>query len=133
MTDQAERDAAEPSLATKLAYERTNLAYERTMMAWIRTAMSLISFGFAIYKFFQLEKMEGLLPETRQVIGSRGFAIIMIAIGLFSLAIAAVQHWKHRRCLIRQHIEVPWSLATLTATLISVLGILAMVATIFGM
>ena len=133
MTDQAETAAAEPSLTTKLAYERTNLAYERTMMAWIRTAMSLISFGFAIYKFFQLEKMEGLLPETQQVIGSRGFAIIMIAIGLFSLAIAAIQHWEHRRRLLRQHIEVPRSLATLIAALISILGILAMIAAILGM
>ena len=25
------------------------------MLAWVRTAASLISFGFTIYKFFQLE------------------------------------------------------------------------------
>jgi uncharacterized membrane protein YidH (DUF202 family) len=25
------------------------------MMSWIRTATSLITFGFSIYKFFQLE------------------------------------------------------------------------------
>jgi len=27
----------------------------RTMMAWIRTATSLITFGFSVYKFFQIE------------------------------------------------------------------------------
>ena len=40
---------------TKLAVDRTWLAHERTMLAWVRTAASLISFGFTIYKFFQLE------------------------------------------------------------------------------
>jgi uncharacterized membrane protein YidH (DUF202 family) len=28
------------------------------MMAWIRTATALITFGFTIYKFFQLERGE---------------------------------------------------------------------------
>jgi putative membrane protein len=41
--------------ATRLAVDRTRLAYERTLMAWIRTAISLITFGFTIYKFFQIE------------------------------------------------------------------------------
>jgi putative membrane protein len=40
---------------TRLGVERTRLAYERTMMAWVRTATSLITFGFSIYKFFQIE------------------------------------------------------------------------------
>jgi len=40
---------------TRLAVDRTWLAHERTMLAWVRTAASLISFGFTIYKFFQLE------------------------------------------------------------------------------
>ena len=35
------------------------------MMAWIRTATSLISFGFTIYKFFDLElkpsRVEGVI------------------------------------------------------------------------
>jgi Domain of unknown function (DUF202) len=53
-----EPDTTVPSVldsGTRLAMDRTRLAYERTMMAWIRTAASLISFGFTIYKFFQLE------------------------------------------------------------------------------
>ena len=49
--------AAERTLdaGTRLAVNRTRLAYERTLMAWVRTAASMISFGFTIYKFFQLE------------------------------------------------------------------------------
>ena len=40
--------------ATTLAFERTYLAHERTQMAWVHTALSLISFGFAIAKFFEM-------------------------------------------------------------------------------
>jgi len=55
MNDKAinERLAAEPDPRVRLAFERTFLAYERTRIAWVRTALTLISFGFAIAKFFQ--------------------------------------------------------------------------------
>jgi hypothetical protein len=42
-------------VTTRLAFERTRGAYERTLMAWVSTGASLITFGFAAYKFFQLE------------------------------------------------------------------------------
>src|SRR4029453_941185 len=48
-----------PDTGTRLAVDRTRLAYERTMMAWIRTATSLISFVFAIYKFFRSDTDRG--------------------------------------------------------------------------
>jgi len=41
--------------ATERDFARTRNSYERTTMSWIRTATSLITFGFTIYKFFQLE------------------------------------------------------------------------------
>lgn len=50
--------------STHLALDRTWLAHERTLMAWVRTATSMISFGFAIYKFFQYEAGQGA-PITR--------------------------------------------------------------------
>jgi putative membrane protein len=133
MTDQTEATAIGSSIATQLAYERTNLAHDRTMMAWVRTATSLISFGFTIYKFFQLEKGGARIPGTQQLIGARHFAMMMIAIGLFSLVLATIQHWEHISSLRRQHIKAPRSLATVVAGLISVLGILAMIAVIFRM
>src|SRR6185295_20233331 len=48
-----------------LAVERTRLAHERTLIAWVRTALSMISFGFTVYKFFQLEleKLQSHPPE----------------------------------------------------------------------
>ena len=123
-----------PSLdtSTTLAYERTNLAHERTLMAWVRTATSLITFGFTIYKFFQLE-MAAQRVRLQQLIGPREFAILMIAIGLIALMASTIQHWQSRRKLRQQHIKVPRSLAALVAGLISLLGIVAIIAVIFRM
>ena len=134
MTDEKEGIPTGQSITTKLAYERTNLAHERTLMAWIRTATSLITFGFTIYKFFQLERgREGLGLPIQQVIGPRQFAMFMIAIGLFALAVATIQHWQNRKSLRHQGVEIPRSLAALVAGLISILGLLAIIAVIFRM
>src|SRR5262245_36900224 len=55
----AETEHSTPMLdtSTRLAFDRTRAAYERTLMAWIRTATSLITFGFAVHKFFQLGRI----------------------------------------------------------------------------
>ena len=115
---------------TRLAYERTNLAHERTMMAWVRTATALISFGFTIYKFFELEKAS-LLGVHHQVIGPHKFAMVMIAIGILALLIATIEHLQHIKSLRIQQVEMPRSLAAWVAALISALGLLAMAAVIF--
>jgi putative membrane protein len=116
-----------PDFNTQLSVERTFLAYERTLMAWIRTSASLISFGFTIYKFFQLEA-KGQVAVS-QVIGPRSFASIMILMGLFSLLIATIQHRmnvrRQRSYGVPQRTLVGW-----VAALISVLGILAIVSVI---
>jgi putative membrane protein len=115
--------------STRLAFERTRAAYERTMMAWIRTATSLITFGFAVYKFFQLE-----LPSDRAetpLIGPREFALMLVSIGLFSLLLAILQHRQNIRALGAQYASNQRSLAVLLAALIAVLGIVALTAMIF--
>ena len=59
------------------------------MMAWIRTATSLITFGFTIYKFFQLEGL-GRAQQGR-LMGPRGFAFLLVSIGLISLLLATIE------------------------------------------
>jgi len=115
---------------TKLAFERTNLAHERTMMAWVRTATGLITFGFTIYKFFELEK-ENILGPHHQVIRPHHFAMVMIAIGILSLVMATIEHLQHVMSMRKQHVEMRRSLAAWVAGLMSVLGLLAMAAVIF--
>jgi putative membrane protein len=96
------------------------------MMAWVRTATSLISFGFAIYKFFQIEIGKG--DPDRHFIGPREFALIMIGIGLLSLLMATVQHRQDRNALRAMDPEVPRSMAAVLAGLIAILGILAFIS-----
>ena len=115
---------------TRLAYERTNLAHERTMMAWVRTATALISFGFTIYKFFELEKAN-IMGIKSQAIGPHKFAILMIAVGILSLVMATIEHRQHVMSMRKKHVEMRRSLAAWVAGLISVLGLLAMGAVIF--
>ena len=118
-------------LNTRLAYQRTFLAHERTLMAWVRTASSLITFGFSIYKFFQLESGMGKEFPTSQIIGPRRFSMILIFIGVVSLLMATIQHRREIRVLKIAYDEVPASTAGLVAGLISILGLAAIIAVIF--
>ena len=71
MAEQTPRSAPALDDSTRLAFERTRNSYENTMMSWIRTATSLITFGFSIYKFFQIEapseKQQKLPHRTARV------------------------------------------------------------------
>ena len=62
--------------------------------------------------------------------GPREFALLMICIGLITLLPATLQHWLFRKNLKRYH-KIGFSLAAMTAGLISPLGILALIAIIF--
>jgi putative membrane protein len=114
--------------STKLAVERTRLAYERTLMAWVRTGVSLISFGFTIYKFFEEFHPAERAAVRTTLIGAREFGIIMISIGLVAVLLATIQHVKTMHNLRARYVDVPYSLAALVALLVSVLGVVALIA-----
>jgi putative membrane protein len=87
------------------------------------------SFGFSIYKFFQIET-----PSARQqnyLIGPREFALALVSIGLFSLLLATVENRQNIRALGAQYAGQQRSLSVLVAALISILGVLALLAMIF--
>ena len=117
--------------STRFSFERTILSHERTLMAWIRTATSLITFGFSLYKFFQLEQGALPRPQTHHIISAREFAMLMSAIGSVALVLATMQHWQYRKNLRRQQKDLPFSLSLLIAGLITALGFLATVSAIF--
>ena len=129
MAEQTQQGSERLDTATRLAFDRTRAAYERTMMAWIRTSTSLITFGFSIYKFFQIE----VPPPGRQnrIIGPHGFALILVSIGVFSLILATLEYRQNIRTLGAEFAGQRRSLAVLVAALISMLGILALVVIIF--
>lgn len=111
---------------TQLAVDRTRLAHERTLMAWVRTATSLISFGFTIYKFFQLE-LKGPPGAGNHLLGPRGFALMMISTGLVALILAWFQHRASLDAMRRTYGEIPRSVAGAVAALIGVLGVVALI------
>ena len=134
MSDMAPGSRAAGSLdtGTRLAVDRTRLAHERTLMAWVRTAASLISFGFAVYKLFDYEQ-RGRPPVPETVLGPRGFALMMIAIGLVSLLLATIQHRRSMRLMRAEYgAIIPLSTATVVGGLFSILGILAFLAALFN-
>jgi putative membrane protein len=114
--------------STRLALARTYAAYERTMMAWIRTATSLITFGFSVYKFFQLEAPR--MAERKRLIGPRQFALMLVSIGLVSLLLATFEYRQNIRTLGAEYAGKR-SLSVLVAALISMLGFIALFLMIF--
>ena len=124
--------SGQPTLpdATRLAVDRTRMAADRTLLAWVRTSTSLISFGFTIYKFFEY------LRDNQQVtpvglFGHRGFALLMIGIGVVVLVIATIQHRRDMKELQREYGRARYSLATMLAALIGALGVLGLLAVVF--
>ena len=129
MAEQTPQSAPALDDSTRLDFERTRAAYEGTMMSWIRTSTSLITFGFSIYKFFQIEA-----PSEKQqsyLIGPREFALALVCIGLFSLLLATIENRQNIRALGAQYAGKQRSLSVLVAALISILGVFALLAMIF--
>jgi putative membrane protein len=124
MAEQTQHGAPALDLSTKLAFERTWVAYERTMLAWVRTATSLITFGFSVFKFFEILRQES--GPKNQLFGARQFGLLLVGIGLASLALATVEYRQNIRMLGEQSQGRPRSLAVIVAALISILGILAL-------
>ena len=123
--------SASMNVNTKLAYDRTRLAHDRTLMAWVRTSTSLISFGFTIYKFFQQFHPSTGTDGHRHLLGAREFALMMIVVGVFALLVATVQNHIEIKRLRDQGVEVPRSLTVVVAFLISILGVVALLAVAF--
>jgi putative membrane protein len=95
-------------------------------MAWVRTATSLISFGFTIYKAF--EYLRQRQPDVADgVLGPRNFALVLIGLGIGALVLATVQHRGDLRRLEAQYGALPRSTAAIVATVVSLLGILALI------
>jgi putative membrane protein len=117
-----------PSVGTTLAFERTRIAYERTMMAWIRTATSLITFGFAVYKFFEFELKNS--PAKEMVLGPREFGLALIILGLVSMLFGTMEHARDLSSLRARYPAMPKSFSSIIAMLVCGLGILALLAVV---
>ena len=116
--------------STLLATDRTRLAHDRTLMAWVRTSTSLISFGFTIYKFFQYLREQNA-PIRDRLFGPREYALLMIGVGVVALFVATLQHRREMKALRALHPEIPYSLVTLLAGFMSLIGVVTLLVVIF--
>ena len=116
--------------STVLATDRTRLAHDRTLMAWVRTSTSLISFGFTIYKFFQYLREQNAVRSDRWF-GPREYALLVISVGIVALVFATLQHRRDMKALRALHPEIPYSLVTVLAGFMSLIGVVTLLAVIF--
>ncbi len=124
-----ERPITRVHLGTQLALRRTALAYDRTLMAWTRTGTSLISFGFSIYKFFDLSGLKP--PPGQRIIGPHLYAMTMILAGMISLAFGNYDHRVNTKALIAAGAAKVPARARWVSIAVGLLGILAMAAVVF--
>lgn len=117
------------NVTTRLAYDRTRLANDRTMMAWVRTSTSMITFGFSVYKFFQIERATA---RPAYVIGPREFSLLLVCLGVIALVVATLEYRASMKTLIAEYPGIVRSqVPVVTAALLSVLGLLAVLAILF--
>jgi putative membrane protein len=122
--------AARPDKGTMLALDRNCMAAERTLMAWIRTALSLISFGFTVGKFFDYLVAEGrpIRGFLARMMGPDGVGIVLVALGVLALILAIVEHRSAVKRLQGQGLERRRSPAVVVATILTFLGISAILS-----
>jgi putative membrane protein len=119
----------ELKLNDRLAIDRTRLAAERSLMAWIRTALSMIAFGFTLYKFLQALHAQSPVPVLRPN-APRNVGLLLVGIGTFAVAVAAIQHWQYLKKLSPDH-AFKLDLAFIVAILIGLLGILIFASMVY--
>jgi putative membrane protein len=121
------------NLTNELARQRNRDAAERTLMAWIRTCLSLISFGFGLDKIVAaIDRATGSAGPRSGVIA---VALAFVFTGILSMAVATIEHLRELKRLRRDdfvYVETP-RLAAATATLITLIGVMAMAILLTGL
>ncbi|MFC3549511.1 DUF202 domain-containing protein [Lysobacter cavernae] len=128
---------------TGMSFQRTRMSADRTLMSILRTALSLIGFGFTIFQFFGHLQSSKLLAETSHA--PRNFGIALVALGVVMLTLGIGYHLSFMKSLRAErsamkldgliHGESPYpvSLTLITATLLWLLGLLAIASMAFNL
>ena len=129
------------SRRTGMSFQRTRLSADRTLMSVIRTSLSLISFGFTIFQFFRKLKDQTILTGDAS---ARNFGMALVFLGVAMLMIGIIYHLRFMLGLRRERLrivaaglvhgesEFPPSFIMITAVVLLLIGIAAMVSMIFN-
>jgi len=125
---------------TGMSFQRTRMSADRTLMSVIRTSLSLIGFGFTIFQFFEKMKLAGALAHAA---APRNFGITLVLLGILMLIGGIIYHLqfmlglRHEReamtaaGLIHGESHFPVSLTLITAIILLMIGIVAIVSMLF--
>jgi putative membrane protein len=126
---------------TGMSFQRTRMSADRTLMSIIRTSLSLISFGFTIFQVFQKLKDNNALAGGAGA--SRHFGVALVALGIAMLIIGIIYHLQFMyglrmmraqmkaEGLIHGQSHFPPSLTLITAVVLLLIGIAAIVSMVF--
>ena len=124
-----------------MSFQRTRMSADRTLMSVIRTSLSLIGFGFTIFQFFEKLREAGTLASAH---AARNFGITLVALGIGMLVLGIVYHvqfmlgLRHVRRemtedgLIHGESRFPVSLTLITAVILLIVGVAAIVSMMFN-
>lgn len=128
------------SRRTGMSFQRTRMSADRTLMSVIRTSLSLISFGFTIFQVFEKLRDQNVLTHAAS---ARNFGVTLVALGILMLIGGIIYHLQfmvHLRelrkamaadGLIHAQSQFPVSLTLLTAIILLLIGIFAIVSMVF--
>lgn len=126
---------------TGMSFQRTRMSADRTLMSVIRTALSLIGFGFTIFQVFQKARQAQLIHSDA---AASLFGQALVLLGVAMLVLGIVYHVRFMSELRRErdmlrtegliHAEsaYPYSMTLLTAVLLLLLGLVAIVSMVFN-
>jgi putative membrane protein len=129
------------SRRTGMSFQRTRMSADRTLMSVIRTSLSLIGFGFTIFQFFQ-KLQEGNVLESGTH-AARNFGIALVALGIAMLVLGIIYHVQFMLGLreVREQMTAdglihgqsrfPTSLTLITAVVLLIIGVAAIVSMLF--
>ncbi|BAY61100.1 hypothetical protein NIES22_11610 [Calothrix brevissima NIES-22] len=114
----------------KIDRQREHQANERTFLAWLRTSIALIGFGFAIARFgLFLHQLNAVIsqkePQVHPIFNSENLGIILVIIGILTIALAAWQYnqvfWQIERGNYQPNRLSVW----IITALVMILGVLS--------
>lgn len=128
------------SRRTGMSFQRTRMSADRTLMSVIRTSLSLISFGFTIFQVFEKMRDHNIIAHAG---AARNFGVALVGLGIVMLVGGIIYHLQfmlglraERKAmtadgLIHAQSGFPVSLTLLTAVILLVIGVVAIVSMVF--
>ena len=126
---------------TGMSFQRTRMSADRTLMSVLRTSLSLIGFGFTIAQVFEKLKEKDVITHAA---APRNFGIALVVLGIAMLVGGILYHVQFMRGLrdereamraaglVHAQTTFPVSLTFLTAILLLLIGIAAILSLVFN-